>query len=199
MADDAGRGRLHAAGRSVSPVPDGGPVRLHADPLQGPDGGSVPGRSGRDLRADPRQRHPVRHALRIDHLPGRDPRARRAGPPIPPRRTARREQHPDSDVVARRPTASPKPRRGKRPRRRGLVEAVKIVRGQSSALATYADWRHPLRYRPTGPADPGWNARGADGTAVVRFGDFAHPQIWRFGSALSLQGKADPDSIKVLT
>jgi hypothetical protein len=83
--------------------------------------------------------------------------------------------------------------------RGGLVEAVKIVRGPSSALAMYADWRHPLRYRPTGPADPGWNVRGADGTAVVRFGDFAHPQIWRFGSALSLQGKADPDSIRVLT
>lgn len=65
-------------------------------------------------------------------------------------------------------------------------------------LYMIVDWRHPLRYRPLHPSDPGWLHRAPDGTATIRFGDFTLPQQIRFGAALSLQNTVKPQSLKVL-
>ena len=49
------------------------------------------------------------------------------------------------------------------------------------------------------PADPGWKTRAADGTAIIRYGDFATPQMQRFAGALTFQGTVDPNTLKILT
>ena len=71
--------------------------------------------------------------------------------------------------------------------------------GKNFALGSFLDWRHPLKYQPTGPADPGWDTRAADGTAVIRMGDYLTRTWVQVGGALSLQGTVVPDSIKILT
>jgi hypothetical protein len=80
----------------------------------------------------------------------------------------------------------------------GLAQAKTMALNGGNWLYLIVDWRHPVRYRPLGPADPGWTSREPDGTAVVRFGDFTLPQQIRFGSALSLRGTVEPRTLKVL-
>ncbi|MBW8802581.1 MAG: hypothetical protein JF587_01785 [Catenulisporales bacterium] len=80
----------------------------------------------------------------------------------------------------------------------GLSQAEIMSRNGYNWLAMVVDWRHPLRYRPLRPSDPGWSHRTPDGTAVIRFGDFTLPQQMRFGAALSLQNTVKPETLKVL-
>lgn len=77
-------------------------------------------------------------------------------------------------------------------------QASIMSQGGLNWLYMIADWRHPLRYRPMGPSDPGWLHRAPDGTATIRFGDFTLPQQIRFGAALSLQNTVKPETLKVL-
>ena len=65
-------------------------------------------------------------------------------------------------------------------------------------LYMIVDWRHPVRYRPLIPSDPGWLHRAPDGTATIRFGDFTLPQQIRFGAALSLRNTVKPETLKIL-
>lgn len=81
----------------------------------------------------------------------------------------------------------------------GLSQAEVMAAKGGNWLYMIVDWRHPVRYRPLAPADPGWTSRGPDGTAIVRFGDFTLPQQIRFGSALSLRDTVKPQTLKVLT
>jgi hypothetical protein len=83
--------------------------------------------------------------------------------------------------------------------RDGFSQAKIMAQNSGNWLYMIVDWRHPIRYRPLGSSDPGWAVRGPDGTAIVRFGDFTLPQQIRFGSALSLRGKVQPQTLKVLT
>jgi hypothetical protein len=79
-----------------------------------------------------------------------------------------------------------------------LSQASSMSQNGPSWLYLIADWRHPLRYRPLRPSDPGWLHRAPDGTATIRFGDFTLPQQIRFGAALSLQNTVKPETLKVL-
>jgi hypothetical protein len=82
--------------------------------------------------------------------------------------------------------------------RDGLSQAELMSQNIGNWLYMVADWRHPLRYRPQHPSDPGWSNRAPDGTAIIRFGDFTLRQQIRFGAALSLQGTVQPDTLEVL-
>jgi hypothetical protein len=82
--------------------------------------------------------------------------------------------------------------------RDGLTQAELMAGNAGNWLYMIVDWRHPIRYRPLGPADPGWTSRLPDGTAIVRFGDFTLPQQIRFGSALSLHATVAPQTLTVL-
>lgn len=81
----------------------------------------------------------------------------------------------------------------------GLSQAEIMAAHGGNWLYMVVDWRHPIRYRPLGSADPGWISRAPDGTATVRFGDFTLPQQIRFGSALSLHDSVAPQTLAVLT
>ncbi|MFL6117047.1 MAG: hypothetical protein ACJ786_37695 [Catenulispora sp.] len=79
-----------------------------------------------------------------------------------------------------------------------LSQAETMSQNGTNWLYMIVDWRHPLRYRPLRPSDPGWPHRAPDGTATVRFGDFTTPQQIRFGAALSLRNTVQPETLKVL-
>lgn len=79
-----------------------------------------------------------------------------------------------------------------------LSQAAVMSQNGSNWLYMVVDWRHPLRYRPLLPSDPGWLHRAPDGTATIRFGDFTTPQQIRFGAALSLRNTVRPETLKVL-
>lgn len=80
----------------------------------------------------------------------------------------------------------------------GLVAAATMKNTTDSNLWYYFDWRHTTRYRPTGPADPGWASRDSEGTVVVYYGDFSSQQFVDFAGAVSLEGTVDADSLKIL-
>ena len=66
-------------------------------------------------------------------------------------------------------------------------------------LIRYFDWRHPLRYNPAGPGDPGWSTRAADGTAVIYYGDFVEMAPVEVAAGLSRSGRCVPSSLEVTT
>lgn len=68
-----------------------------------------------------------------------------------------------------------------------------------SGLIDYFDWRHPLRYNPAGPGDPGWSTRAADGTAVIYYGDFVEMAPVQVAAGLSRSGRYVPASLEVAT
>ena len=48
-----------------------------------------------------------------------------------------------------------------------FTQAENMLKGKTSVFLIYADWRHPMRFRPLAANEPGWNHRGADGTVVI--------------------------------
>lgn len=71
--------------------------------------------------------------------------------------------------------------------------------GNVGDLIRYVDWRHPLRYTPAGPGDPGWSARRPDGSAVIRYGDFIELAPATVAAGLIQSGQSVPRSLEVST
>lgn len=84
---------------------------------------------------------------------------------------------------------------------RGAVEQAVLAYEDHavSGLIAYFDWRHPLRYNPAGPGDPGWSTRAADGTAVIYYGDFVEMAPVEVAAGLSRSGHYVPSSLEVTT
>ncbi|MFL6114045.1 MAG: hypothetical protein ACJ786_22200, partial [Catenulispora sp.] len=84
--------------------------------------------------------------------------------------------------------------------REALDRAVLAYRDHDvQGLIRYLDWRHPLRYDPAGAGDPGWSTRAADGSAVIRYGDFVEMAPVEVAAGLSRSGRYVPQSLKVTT
>jgi hypothetical protein len=64
-------------------------------------------------------------------------------------------------------------------------------------LILYFDWRHPLRYTPAGPGDPGWSGRQPDGSAVIRYGDFVELAPVEVAAGLVQSGQYVSRSLEV--
>ncbi|WP_194908847.1 hypothetical protein [Catenulispora rubra] len=80
-----------------------------------------------------------------------------------------------------------------------FTEAEKMVKGAGSGFLLYADWRHPMRYRPLSPSQPGWAHRGADGTAVLYPGDLDDSDWTALSRGFTFNGTLDPATVKVIT
>jgi hypothetical protein len=80
-----------------------------------------------------------------------------------------------------------------------LTESELAIEGKGNTLYDMLDWRHPVKYTPTGVGYPGWSTRAADGTAVIRFGDYVELEADKVASGLSLRGAVVPASVKILT
>jgi len=80
-----------------------------------------------------------------------------------------------------------------------FTEAEKMVKGAGSAFLLYADWRHPMRFRPLAPDQPGWAHRDADGTAVLYPGDLDNSDWTALARAFTYNGTLDPATVKVLS
>jgi hypothetical protein len=82
--------------------------------------------------------------------------------------------------------------------RNALGEATRAYAGRGvDGLIRYLDWRHPLRYTPAGPGDPGWSVREPDGSAVIRYGDFIELAPVEVAAGLTHSGRYVPRSLKV--
>jgi hypothetical protein len=80
-----------------------------------------------------------------------------------------------------------------------FTEAEKMVKGAGSAFLLYADWRHPMRFRPLSPNQPGWAHRDADGTAVLYPGDLDDSDWTALARAFTYNGALDPATVKVVS
>jgi len=78
-----------------------------------------------------------------------------------------------------------------------LRDALHCAEAPSCGLIGYLDWRHPVRYTPAGPGDPGWDRRAPDGSAVIRFGDYIELAPARVAAGLSVSGTLVPQSLRV--
>lgn len=84
--------------------------------------------------------------------------------------------------------------------RDAVDQAVRAYKdGDVWGLIRYFDWRHPLRYNPAGPGDPGWSTRAVDGTAVIYYGDFVEMAPVQVAAGLSRSGRYVPQSLTVTT
>lgn len=84
--------------------------------------------------------------------------------------------------------------------RAAIKEAVRAYQDHDvEGLIQYFDWRHPLRYTPAGVGDPGWSDRAADGSAVIRYGDFVELAPVEVAAGLGRSGRCVPQSLKVRT
>jgi hypothetical protein len=84
--------------------------------------------------------------------------------------------------------------------RAALGEAERACENQDvSGLIRYFDWRHPLRYTPAGPGDPGWSVRRPDGSAVIRYGDFIELAPVAVAAGLVRSGRYLPRSLHLST
>jgi hypothetical protein len=82
--------------------------------------------------------------------------------------------------------------------RAALDEAMRAYDHRGvDGLIRYLDWRHPLRYTPAGPGDPGWSARRPDGSAVIRYGDFVELAPVEVAAGLVRSGRCVPRSLEV--
>jgi hypothetical protein len=78
-----------------------------------------------------------------------------------------------------------------------FTQAENLLKGTTSVFLIYADWRHPMRFRPMASDEPGWNHRGADGTVVIYPGDLANSDWPGLARAFTFNGTLDPGTIKV--
>jgi hypothetical protein len=84
--------------------------------------------------------------------------------------------------------------------RAALHEATRAYATRDvGGLIRYFDWRHPLRYTPAEPGDPGWSTRQADGSAVIRYGDFVELAPVEVATGLIQSGWYVPQSLEVST
>jgi hypothetical protein len=80
-----------------------------------------------------------------------------------------------------------------------FTQAENQIRGKDSVFLVYADWRHPTRFRPLKPDEPGWSHRDADGTATIYPGDLA-PSDWPgLARAFTYDGALDPSTVKIVS
>lgn len=78
-----------------------------------------------------------------------------------------------------------------------FTQAENMLQGKTSVFLIYADWRHPMRFRPLASGQPGWNHRGPDGTVVIYPGDLA-PSDWTgLAKAFTYNGTLDAGTVKV--
>ena len=78
-------------------------------------------------------------------------------------------------------------------------QAEKVANGDGFLEGPF-DWVHALRYRPTAPNEPGWNSRGADGTAIVYLNDMdASGGSRAFGDAITFHRRVLGKSLTVLS
>lgn len=84
--------------------------------------------------------------------------------------------------------------------RAALHEAMRAyTSNDGSGLILYFDWRHPLRYTPAGPGDPGWSTRQADSSAIIRYGDFVELAPIQVADGLVRSGQCVPGTLQVST
>jgi hypothetical protein len=80
-------------------------------------------------------------------------------------------------------------------------QAVGLAHDSGKLEVGTLDWAHAIRYRPTGPDQPGWSTREKDGTAVVRPTALSEDRDMQeaFGRGLSLNTTVKSDTVKILS
>ncbi|ACU77459.1 hypothetical protein Caci_8643 [Catenulispora acidiphila DSM 44928] len=78
-----------------------------------------------------------------------------------------------------------------------FTQAENMLQSKTSVFLIYADWRHPMHFRPLAANEPGWNHRGADGTVVIYPGDLASSDWTGLAKAFTYNGTLDPGTVKV--
>ncbi|WP_194922675.1 hypothetical protein [Catenulispora pinisilvae] len=79
-----------------------------------------------------------------------------------------------------------------------FTQAEELIKGNnSSVFLVYADWRHPMRYRPLTSSDPEWGHRGTDGTVVMYPGDLSSWDWVGLARSFTYDGTLDPSTVKV--
>ena len=73
-----------------------------------------------------------------------------------------------------------------------FTQAENMLQSKTSVFLIYADWRHPMHFRPLAANEPGWNHRGADGTVVIYPGDLASSDWTGLAKAFTYNGTLDP-------
>lgn len=78
-------------------------------------------------------------------------------------------------------------------------QATDVANGHGMLDGSF-DWVHDTRYRPTGPKDPGWATREADGTTIMHINatGMDQPSEIAFGNAVTLNRTVDKNTIKIL-
>lgn len=71
--------------------------------------------------------------------------------------------------------------------------------GDVTELDVAFDWTHDLRYRPTGPGDPDWIHRAADGTTITRRNAMSPQESVAFAGAISLGRSVVPQTLEILS
>lgn len=83
--------------------------------------------------------------------------------------------------------------------RSALTAALDVAGGKpESELDTPFDWVHELRYRPTGPGDPNWTRRGADGTTITRRNAMSSAEAVAFSNSLTFGRTVDPATLRIV-